>query len=97
MPWYRTTPAAEVIAAVAALAVEEWFGTAAGRAWKDVIGNVDIEWRGRDSTVLAGAGNAGSAYFELVHSTTHVSLHFPAATSHKTSCPDCSAQSVPPY
>ncbi len=97
MPWYRTTPAAGAIGAVAAGADEESFETAAERVWKDVIGNVDSEWRGRDPTVLAGAGNAGSACFELVHSTTHVSLRFPAATRQKTSCPDCSAQSVPSY
>lgn len=95
MPWYRTTPAAGAIAAVNSVAGEESFGTAAEPVWMDVFGSVDIGWRHRDSSVLAGADTAGLAGFELVHSTTRVSLHYPAVTSQKTSCPDCFAQSVP--
>lgn len=94
MPWYRTTTAAGAVAAVNSVAGEESFGTAAEPVWMDVFGSVDIEWRHRGSSVLAGADTAGLAGFELVRSTTHASLHFPAVTSRKTSCPDCFAQSV---
>lgn len=95
MPWYRTTPVVEAIVAVAVLADEGWCETVAEQVSTHEVGIDGIEERLHDAWVFVEADNVGVAGYEFVRSTTHVSLHFPAVTSPKTGCPDCSARSVP--